>query len=109
MKRSKISNLLVFLFISSSIHVHADTTEDLIDALVTKGVLTEDEAALLSKGNKAEKKKLGNVKKGSGFEFVSPDGNSNMKVSGRVQLDWRHFSEVDEFTKVGTSTTLETF
>ena len=29
----------------------ADSTEDLVNALVTKGVLTEEEGALLSKNN----------------------------------------------------------
>ena len=31
--------------------VYADTTSDLVNALVTKGVLTEEEGALLSKGH----------------------------------------------------------
>ena len=34
----------------------ADTTEDLINALVLKNILTEDEAALLSRQNKGEGK-----------------------------------------------------
>ncbi len=35
--------------------VYADTTEDLVNALVTKGVLTEEEGALLSKGHDKKK------------------------------------------------------
>ena len=34
----------------------ADTTEDLVNALVTKGVLTEEEGALLSKGHDKKRK-----------------------------------------------------
>jgi len=44
------------MFAAQTPAVYADATQDLIDALVTKGVLTEDEGALLGKGRKAEKK-----------------------------------------------------
>jgi len=74
---------------SISANVYADSTQDLIDALITKGVLTENEGALLAKGRKAEKKSEGTVSKK--LELVSPDGKSTMKVSGRVQLDYRYF------------------
>ncbi len=47
----------------------ADSTNDLVDALVTKGVLTEEEGKLLTKGHKGEmdgvKKKEKNFAKGS--------------------------------------------
>ena len=79
------------MFAAQTPAVYADSTQDLIDALVTKGVLTEDEGALLGKGRKAEKKSEGIVKKGSSFELVSPDGDSNIKLSGRVQGDFRTF------------------
>jgi len=60
--KKKILGLSVALAVSSFANLSlADSTEDLIDALVTKGVLTEDEGALLSKGRKAEKKKEGKV------------------------------------------------
>ena len=76
---------------SISANVYADSTQDLIDALITKGVLTEDEGALLAKGRKAEKKNEGKVGFKNGFKLESPDGESNMKISGRVQLDGRTF------------------
>jgi phosphate-selective porin OprO and OprP len=88
---------------SISANVYADSTQDLIDALITKGVLTEDEGALLAKGRKAEKKSVGSVSKK--LELVSPDGKSSVKLSGRVQADYRHFEaspdskdEEDEFS-----------
>jgi len=88
---------------SISANVYADSTQDLIDALITKGVLTEDEGALLAKGRKAEKKSEGTVSKK--LELVSPDGKSSVKLSGRVQADYRHFEaspdskdEEDEFS-----------
>ena len=88
---------------SISANVYADSTQDLIDALITKGVLTEDEGALLAKGRKAEKKSEGTVSKK--LELVSPDGKSSVKLSGRVQADYRYFDaspdskdEEDEFS-----------
>ena len=39
-----------------SVPVFSDTTEDLVNALVTKGILTEDEAALLTKKHAGETK-----------------------------------------------------
>jgi phosphate-selective porin OprO/OprP len=90
-KYKLIPALVASMFAAQTPAVYADATQDLIDALVTKGVLTEDEGALLGKGRASEKKSEGTVKKGSGFELVSPDGKSNMKFAGRVQLDWRNF------------------
>lgn len=77
-------------------NVYADSTQDLIDALITKGVLTEDEGALLAKGRKAEKKamdkkvgtslpiKLSHGKKG--FRFETEDGKFQTNLLWRAQL-----------------------
>lgn len=79
-----------------SANVYADSTQDLIDALITKGVLTEDEGALLAKGRKAEKKamdkkvgtslpiKLSHGKKG--FRFETEDGKFQTNLAWRAQL-----------------------
>ena len=42
------------LFLSSQVAL-ADSTTDIVDALVSKGVLTEEEGALLQKGRTGEK------------------------------------------------------
>ena len=89
MKKKLIPAVVASMFAAQISLVYADSTQDLIDALVVKGVLTEDEASLLSKGRKAEKKSEGTVSKK--LELVSPDGKSTMKVGGRVQLDYRYF------------------
>ena len=89
MKKKLIPAVVASMFAAQISLVYADSTQDLIDALVVKGVLTEDEASLLSQGRKAEKKSEGTVS--NKLELVSPDGKSTMKVSGRVQLDYRHF------------------
>ena len=55
MKKNLIKGLVVSA-LAFSAPVFSDTTEDLVNALVTKGILTEDEAALLSKKHAGESK-----------------------------------------------------
>ena len=95
MKFKLIPALIASMFAAQTPAVYADSTQDLIDALVTKGVLTEDEGALLGKGRQAEKKSEGSVSKK--LELVSPDGKSSVKLSGRVQMDYRYFDASPEF------------
>jgi len=69
----------------------ADSTTDIVDALVSKGVLTEEEGKLISKGHETKKKAEGTVTFKDGFKMNSGDGKSNMSINGRVQLDYRKF------------------
>ena len=55
MKQNLITGLVVST-LAFSVPVFSDTTEDLVNALVTKGILTEDEAALLTKKHAGETK-----------------------------------------------------
>jgi len=96
-KYKLIPALVASMFAAQTPAVYADATQDLIDALVTKGVLTEDEGALLGKGRASEKKSEGTVS--NKLELVSPDGKSTMKVGGRVQLDYRHFDADPQATE----------
>jgi polyhydroxyalkanoate synthesis regulator phasin len=58
MNRNKIlAGALSLALLGMSFNAAADATEDLVNALVTKGVLTEDEGALLTKGVNGESKK----------------------------------------------------
>ena len=93
MKNKILIGFITTLMVSFSGWVHSDTTEDLINALIVKGVLTEQEGNLLAKQAKAEKKNNGKVKfkKGGGLSFESGDGESNLKIAGRIQLDYRDF------------------
>ena len=56
MKNKILIGFITTLMVSFSGWVHSDTTEDLINALIVKGVLTEQEGNLLVKQAKAEKK-----------------------------------------------------
>jgi len=69
----------------------ADSTTDIVDALVSKGVLTEEEGKLISKGHDTQKKTLANVTFKDGFKINSGDGKSSMSINGRIQLDSRSF------------------
>ena len=53
MKKNILIGLMVSLMISFPSLSFSDTTEDLINALIVKGVLTEKEGSLLAKQAKA--------------------------------------------------------
>ena len=85
----------------------ADTTDDIVNALMAKGVLTEEEGALLMKGRTGEKeaaaeKKLtavsGKMKDGA-IGLESGDGKNSIQLTGRVHFDYRN-SDIDDFSKV---------
>ena len=74
----------------------ADSTTDIVDALVSKGVLTEEEGKLITKGHTAAKEKSGKViDKNGALSLSSGNGDSTMAINGRIQLDSRHFSDTN--------------
>jgi len=96
----------------------ADATDDIVNALMAKGVLTEEEGQLLLKGRQGEKEAAEEKKKSEikgkfkdGIVFESGDGQHSMQVTGRLHFDYRNtdiddYSEVDETvgTAFGTDT-----
>lgn len=75
---------------------YADTTQDLVNALVTKGVLTEEEGALLSKGHDKKKANTPIVNnKGGKFSIQSADGKNEIALTGRMHFDYRA-TDVDD-------------
>ena len=75
---------------SMSMNVYADTTEDLINALVTKGVLTEDEGALLSRSHGKKMANTPTIKNSGGkFTLQSADGKNAIAITGRMHFDTR--------------------
>ena len=70
----------------------ADSTSDIVDALVGKGVLTEEEGKLITKGHESAKSKAAKVvDKNGALSLSSADGKSSIAVSGRIQLDARGY------------------
>ena len=75
----------------------ADSTDDILNALIAKGILTEEEGALLQKGRTGEKEAAeakkktavaGKFKDGT-IAFESGDGKNSVALTGRMQFDMR--------------------
>jgi phosphate-selective porin OprO/OprP len=89
----------------------ADSTTDIVDALVSKGVLTEEEGKLITKGHESKKKSEGTTAFKDGFKFNSGDGKNNISVNGRIQADYRAFDTPGSATPGSASSadTADTF
>ena len=69
----------------------ADSTSDIVDALVGKGVLTEEEGKLITKGHESKTKVTPVVKEKDGaFTLQDAKGINSISLSGRMHLDYRH-------------------
>lgn len=80
----------------------ADTTDDIVNALMAKGILTEEEGALLMKGRTGEKEAADKKKESAvsakykdGLSFESGDGKFKASINGRVHADYRFFDYDD--------------
>lgn len=87
----------------------ADSTDDIVNALIAKGVLTEEEGALLQKGREGEKQAAAKKKEGEikasfkdGIVFESGDKKNKMSINGRVQLDYRSFNNENSTNQADT-------
>ena len=120
MNKKIIAGAVSAAVLSLSGTVYADTAGDLINALVTKGVLTEEEGALLSKGNDKKKANTPIVKnKGGKFSIQSADGKNEIALTGRMHFDYRNSDlddsdfgsdlKADEFDIDGKSTSASEF
>ena len=75
----------------------ADSTDDILNALIAKGILTEEEGALLQKGRTGEKQAAEDKKKTAvsiknkdgAMVLESGDGKNSMALTGRMQFDMR--------------------
>jgi phosphate-selective porin OprO/OprP len=86
----------------------ADSTTDIVDALVMKGVLTEEEGRLISKGHTAKAKVTPVAKEKDGALFLeTPDGNGNVSIGGRIHFDYRHFTRDGNNDASGTASTAQ--
>lgn len=92
--RNVVAATSAALMLSFGGHAMADSTDDIVNALIGKGVLTEEEGALLLKGRAGEKEavakkeekaiKVSHGKKG--FRFETADGNFQTNLLWRAQL-----------------------
>lgn len=102
-RRSVIAVLSGALVMGFGANAMADSTDDIINALIGKGVLTEEEGALLMKGRTGEKEAAEDKKKTSvstkfkdGIVFESGDGSFSAAINGRVHADYRFFDYDDD-------------
>ncbi|CAM8359887.1 OprP Phosphate-selective porin [Candidatus Methylopumilus universalis] len=76
----------------------ADSATDIVDALVMKGVLTEEEGRLITKGHTSKTSVTPVVKEKDGaFTLESANGNNSISLTGRMHLDYRH-NNMDLYT-----------
>ncbi len=80
------------------VNAMADSTDDILNALIAKGVLTEEEGALLLKGRTGEKEAAAAKKDSAvsakfkdGLSFESGDGKFKAQINGRIHTDYRTF------------------
>lgn len=82
------------LMLSFGGHAMADSTNDIVNALISKGVLTEEEGALLLKGRAGEKEAVAKKEKKAikvshgkkGFRFETADGKFQTNLLWRAQM-----------------------
>jgi phosphate-selective porin OprO/OprP len=68
----------------------ADSATDIVDALVSKGVLTEEEGKLITKGHTSKTSVTPVVKEKDGaFTLESANGRNSISLTGRIHLDYR--------------------
>ncbi len=73
----------------------ADSTTDIVDALVGKGILTEEEGKLITKGHSSKTNVTPVVKEKDGsFSLESANGRNSIQLTGRMHLDYRD-SDID--------------
>ena len=96
----------------------ADSTDDIVNALIAKGVLTEEEGALLQKGREGEKQAAEEKKKTAvtakykdGIVLESGDGKNSMQINGRMHFDSRtyDYSNDDNTAGKASATGADTF
>jgi phosphate-selective porin OprO/OprP len=106
------------LLLSAAPAALADSTDDIINALIAKGVLTEEEGTLLMKGRTGEKEAAEERKKKEvtatykdGIVIGSADGKNSITVNGRVHADYRSYSydESDDVASAASASGADTW
>ena len=83
----------------------ADSATDIVDALVMKGVLTEEEGKLITKGHTSKTSVTPVLKeKDKNFTIESPNGENSISLTGRVHFDGRFYDyEQNDSTNAAAS------
>jgi phosphate-selective porin OprO/OprP len=90
----------------------ADSATDIVDALVMKGVLTEEEGRLITKGHTSKTNVTPVLKeKDNNFTIESPNGNNSIGLTGRIHFDYRNYdyNQGNHAATAASSTGADTF
>ncbi|MES2636793.1 MAG: porin [Pseudomonadota bacterium] len=95
LRQSVVAVTSVMLF-ASGLNAMADSTEDIVNALVSKGVLTDEEGLLIIKGRAGEKEIAEKKVKSNptlevgkkGLVIKGADGDFSIKLGGRMHADY---------------------
>ena len=88
----------------------ADTTDDIVNALIAKGVLTEEEGQLLINSRELEKTAKAKVpapKFKDGLVFENEDKSTTFQIGGRIHADYRAFNHGNNENQISSNTTAE--
>jgi phosphate-selective porin OprO/OprP len=110
----KLKTIIAGLFLATAaLTAQADSTDDIVNALVGKGILTEEEGALIQKGRtgeKSSKDKQMTAKFKDGVTFSDANGDNSLSIGGRIHTDYRNFShnQPDDVASIPTNSANET-
>src|SRR5690606_13250782 len=104
------------MFMGMGMQAKADTSEELLQTLVAKGILTEEEGEMLLKNRAEEKKAVEEKQKKEvsvaykdGIVFGTADGKNSLQVNGRVHFDSRTYGYDEDYNGTASSTGSDTF
>ena len=85
----------------------ADSATDIVDALVMKGVLTEEEGRLITKGHTSKTNVTPVLKeKDKNFSIESPNGENSISLTGRMHFDGRFYDYNQDDGVAGTASAI---
>lgn len=106
-----IKQLVAGIFLSTlALSASADSTTDIVDALVMKGVLTEEEGKLITKGHENKKKNQLEARFKDGITLSDEKGDNTLSIGGRLHTDYRMFTndQPDNVASVPTNSANQT-
>jgi phosphate-selective porin OprO/OprP len=120
MKNAKLRGVIAAvsgaLLMGFGANAMADSTDDIVNALIAKGVLTEEEGSLLLKGREGEKEAAAKKSKNAvtatykdGIVIGTEDGKNSLTINGRVHFDSRHYDYDEDYNGVSSGTGADTF
>ncbi len=100
MKLRSLFPLALGSLLLASLPAHADSTEDILEMLMNKGVLTKEEVSKISDRRKSEKVADEESHKADirpvfkdGIRLETADKSQSLGFNGRIQADYRYFDK----------------